>query len=62
MKVIGKTKNPVFFAGHTHEVAQHVHKEPAFTEYITPYFHNASAYVVLMKEGYGAVEVKRIDL
>ena len=60
MNVINKTKNPIFFAGHTHQVA--THKHATFTEYITPYFRNKGIYVVLMKEGEGAIETIQYSL
>ena len=62
MRIISKTQNPVFFAGHTHKAATHPHEEAGFTEYVTPYFHDKGVYVVLMKEGEGVIEVKQFTL
>lgn len=54
-KMINKTKNPVFFASHTHSAAQYTHN--GFDEWITGYFQEKWIYVVLMKEGEGVIKI-----
>lgn len=63
-KLIYKTTNPVFFAGHTHQSAHYTHTDGAckFDEWVTGYFHDRWVYVVLLKENYGVVDVKEIQL
>lgn len=63
-RLICKTNNPVFFAGHTHKTAHYVHENGniKFDEWVTGYFQSSYIYVVLMKENYGVVEVKEIQL
>ncbi len=62
--LIYKTTNPVFFAGHTHQSANYTHTNGSlkFEEWVTGYFHDRWVYVVLLKENYGVVDVKKIQL
>lgn len=59
-KMINKTKNPVFFAGHTHNAAKYEHD--GFDEWITGYFQEKWIYVVLMKEGEGIIKIVKHQL
>lgn len=59
-ELIGKTKNPVFFAGHTHAQQHYEHQVPAFHEYVCGYFHDRHIYVALFKEGEGLVDVRSV--
>ena len=63
-ELIRMTKNPIFFAGHNHTEATHTHSHinGNFKEYITGYFPTGKAFMVLMKEGVGVMEVKSIQL
>lgn len=62
-ELIFKTKNPSFFAGHNHVEAIYTHRNTSgasFKEYISGYFAEGGAYMVLMREGVGVVEVKSV--
>lgn len=63
-ELIRKTNNPAFFAGHTHSEATYTHSDalPSFKEYISGYFAKGKAWMVLMREGKGVMEVKSIQL
>lgn len=63
-EMIRATQNPYFFAGHNHTEATytHQHTDKTFKEYIAGYFPNGKAFMVLLREGVGVVEVKSIQL
>lgn len=58
-EIILKTKNPVHFSGHTHTFAQNQYN--GLTDYTVaaPGYDKGAAYIALMKQGTGVVEVKQ---
>ncbi|MDR0427153.1 MAG: hypothetical protein LBH12_00965 [Dysgonamonadaceae bacterium] len=63
-ELIRMTKNPYFFSGHNHAEAVYTHQHAGgtFKEYIAGYFPEGRAFMVLMREGIGVMEVKSIQL
>jgi hypothetical protein len=63
-ELIRMTKNPYFFSGHNHSEAVYTHQHAGgtFKEYIAGYFPEGKAFMVLMREGVGVMEVVSVQL
>lgn len=57
--IILQTKNPVHFSGHTHSFAQYSYNQLKDYTVAAPGRDKGAAYIVLLKQGVGVVEVKK---
>lgn len=59
--IINRTKNPVHFSGHVHDYGENTYAGIKDYSVAAPGKHKGAAYLVLVKEGVGVVEVKQVS-
>ncbi len=59
--IINRTKNPVHFSGHVHDYGENTYAGIKDYSVAAPGKHAGAAYLVLVKEGVGVVEVKQVS-
>lgn len=59
--IINRTKNPVHFSGHVHDYGENTYAGIKDYSVAAPGKHKGAAFLVLVKEGVGVVEVKQVS-
>lgn len=59
--IINRTKNPVHFSGHVHDYGESTYAGIKDYSVAAPGKHKGAAFLVLVKEGVGVVEVKQVS-
>lgn len=59
--IINRTKNPVHFSGHVHDYGESTYAGIKDYSVAAPGKHAGAAFLVLIKEGVGVVEVKQVS-
>lgn len=59
--IINRTKNPVHFSGHVHDYGENTYAGIKDYSVAAPGKHAGAAFLVLVKEGVGVVEVKQVS-
>lgn len=59
--IINRTKNPVHFSGHVHDYGEYTYAGIKDYSVAAPGKHAGAAFLVLIKEGVGVVEVKQVS-